>query len=156
MKDNKIITGLFTLFLIISFASCELETSDNGNLDGFWHLIRIDTLSTGGSSDLSKVRRFWAVQHKLINMRDADQDALGVYCRFDHKGDSLHIYQPYFNHWHQDQGDDGGDIPISEEQSDTLKMYGLSGLSTWFKIDQLTGSRMILTSKDKRLFFKKQ
>lgn len=27
--------------------SCEVDSSDNGDLDGFWHLESVDTLATG-------------------------------------------------------------------------------------------------------------
>lgn len=47
--------------------SCTIETSDNGDFDGFWHLERVDTLATGNYLDLSKERVFWGVQHKLIS-----------------------------------------------------------------------------------------
>lgn len=51
------------LFFIIGIGllltSCDIETSDNGDLDGYWHLVRVDTLATGVSSDLSETRVFW-------------------------------------------------------------------------------------------------
>ena len=59
---------------LTTLASCEIETSDNGDFDGFWHLERVDTLATGGTLDLSKKRVFWGVQYKLISVRDVDVD----------------------------------------------------------------------------------
>ena len=54
--------------LVLCFQSaCTIETSDNGDLDGYWHLEQVDTLATGGKLNLSKERVFWGVQHKLIS-----------------------------------------------------------------------------------------
>ena len=48
--------------LLMSLTSCEIETSDNGKLDGFWHLERVDTLATGKSVDYTNKLVFWGVQ----------------------------------------------------------------------------------------------
>ena len=57
-------------FLIFSFTSCELETSGNGDLDGFWHLVQVDTLQTGGVNDTSKELFFWSFQVNLLELSD--------------------------------------------------------------------------------------
>lgn len=138
-------------------ASCELETSDNGDLDGNWRMQRVDTLATGGTADLMTEKRYWGIDHKLIWIRDYAKDYRGYYCRFDHSGDSLRIYDPYANHGHEDSGQEGGggDIPVTDFASSKLNIYGLSGLSTSFKVESLTGSRMVLTSKTVKIYFKK-
>ena len=46
-KKYKIVHAMMVAFVAISmfaFSSCELESSDNGKLDGFWHLESIDSL----------------------------------------------------------------------------------------------------------------
>ena len=75
--------------------SCTIETSDNGDFDGFWHLERVDTLATGNYLDLSKERVFWGVQHKLISCASITATNMysfrGYYFRFEQTGDSLII-----------------------------------------------------------------
>ena len=60
------------LFLVplaaILCLSCELETSDNGDLDGFWQLKQVDTLQ-GGTKDMRGSGVFWAVQTDLLEAR---------------------------------------------------------------------------------------
>ena len=46
---KKIIGILFFAVLVFTLSSCEIETSQNGDLDGFWHLEQVDTLATGGT-----------------------------------------------------------------------------------------------------------
>ena len=36
-----------------TLTACEIESHDNGKIDGFWHLEHIDTLATGGTLDVS-------------------------------------------------------------------------------------------------------
>ena len=138
--------------IAVSMASCTMESSDNGKLDGFWHLEQVDTLATGGTADLSDKRIFWGVQHKLISIKDYDAESF--YLRFQQTGDSLIMSSPYINHWHQDTGDDGGDIPM-EEVSDNLHRCGINNMEERFCKERLTGSDMTLRNKTLRLIFKK-
>jgi hypothetical protein len=39
---------LYLILGVMALASCDLHTYSNGQLDGYWHLKEIDTLSTGG------------------------------------------------------------------------------------------------------------
>lgn len=140
--------------LLMSLSSCELESSDNGDLDGFWHLERIDSLDTGKSVDMSKLHVFWGVEHKLIAARQNDMGKESFYFRFEHTSDSLMITKVYANHGHQDRGDDGGDIPLDDVTED-LKYYGVNAIPEGFLKESLSGSKMVLKSKVVRLWFKK-
>lgn len=137
-------------------SSCEMETSDNGDLDGFWHLESVDTLSTGGSCNYKERKVFWGVQHKLISIRNFASDAAstGYYVRFNQTGDSLILSSPYANHWHQDYGDDGGDVPVTEINAE-LRELGMNHLEEHFKKEKLSGSKMVLSNNEYRLSFTK-
>ena len=45
---RKIICVLAFSMLLVS---CELETSGNKQLDGYWQMSQVDTLATGGITD---------------------------------------------------------------------------------------------------------
>lgn len=149
---------LMSLFLMMSvggsFVSCTLESSDNGDLDGFWHLESIDSLETGKTVDFSEKYVYWGVEHKLIAVKETDTNREKFYFRFEQTSDSLKITKVYRNHWHQDQGDDGGDIPVEEVIPD-LQYYGINAIPEGFQKEALSGSKMILKSKTIRLKFKK-
>lgn len=141
---------LLPLFLgCMLMASCDIETSGNGQLDGFWHLVEVDTLQTAGKANVADQRLFWGVQAKLIHLQGTDSR---FYLRFTHAADSLTLYQPYLDHWHQDQVD-GGDIPVDD--ATLLAPYGIQRLEEHYKVEALDGSKMILKSETLRLFFKK-
>ena len=126
------------LMALGSLSSCTLESSGNGDLDGYWHLESIDTLATGKTGDYSNRRFFWGIEHRLISVSDID---------------SLFLGKAYKNNWHQDNGEDGGDIPVDDVEP--LRYYGVNELEEHFAKEALSGSRMILRSKTLRLKFKK-
>lgn len=146
---SRITIPLGTVVCLLAMAACELETSDNGRLDGFWHLERIDTLSTGGTLDLSKQTVFWSVQHKLIQFRGGTQR---YYLRFVQTADSLKLTEAFADHGHEG-GANGGDIPVTD--GSVLAPYGVQAVGECFYKESLTGSRMILRSERFRLCFRK-
>lgn len=153
---KRLIWTIIISGIVVGMCSCEMETSDNGDLDGFWHLESVDTLSTGGSCNYKERKVFWGVQHKLIAIRNFASDAAstGYYVRFNQTGDSLIISSPYANHWHQDNGDDGGDVPVTEINAE-LRELGMNHLEEHFKKEKLSGSKMVLSNNEYRLCFTK-
>jgi len=150
--------GMLLLLVVGSFvcglSSCTLETSDNGDFDGYWHLERVDTLETGGWCDYSQRRVFWGVQYKLLSCKDADVTIRGCYFRFDQTSDSIIVHTPYKNKWHETEGSDGGDIPILAVTYE-IREYGINNLREPFYKEKLKGDKMILRSKMLRLYFVK-
>ena len=154
MATKGLLKTIIATLAIVSLASCEIETSDNGDFDGFWHLERVDTLATGGTCDLSKKRVFWGVQYKLISVYDTDKEGtFGYYLRFTQTRDKIVTKSPYKNNWHQDNGEDGGDIPVDDPTQ--LAPYGINNLAEEFVKEKLNGGQMILRSKTLRLKFKR-
>ena len=96
MKRSNIYLTLAALLMCMTgvLTSCDIETSGNGKLDGYWHMTAVDTIATGGTADLSQKRLFWGVQHKLINLSDRDNLAYNIWMRFEHQ----HRYCAYTNH----------------------------------------------------------
>lgn len=157
MKQLTIKSLLATLATTLLLASCNVETSDNGPLDGFWHLEQVDTLATGGTTDYSSGYVFWGVQKDLIYIKDSSNSSVGAYyLRFSQTNDSLHITKIYLDHGHEDNPyhEQGGDIPV-EAIDINLRFLGLNALPEHFKKEAINGNRMILSTKKLRLKFKK-
>lgn len=157
MKQLTIKSLLATLATTLMLASCNIETSDNGPLDGFWHLERVDTLATGGTTDYSSGYVFWGVQKDLIYIKDSSNGSVGAYyLRFSQTQDSLHITKIYLDHGHEDNPyhEQGGDIPV-EVIDINLRFLGLNALPEHFKKEAINGNRMILSTEKLRLKFKK-
>lgn len=133
--------------VLMVLTSCTTETSDNGDLDGMWQMTQIDTLSTGGQTDMRNSGIFWSVQKNLLQTSALYNNDLGVFFRFRHNNAQLTISNPYFNNRQE------GDIKV--EEPEVLQKYGIDGLEQTFDIEQLTSGRMKLKSERFRLHFRK-
>jgi len=140
---------LYIIGALMLMASCDLHTSDNGELDGFWQLQAVDTLATGGGSDMRTSQITWAVQSSLLEVRIADQlnNKTDFMFLFKHKNDTLLLYNPYII------DRQNGDVAV--EDSNLLKPYGIHELEPQFQILELNDSKMILQSDSLRLYFRK-
>lgn len=140
---------LFAAGLILT-TSCGdlLETSDNGDLDGYWQLAQVDTLATGATKDMTSSKVFWGVQGKFLDVLDTHKSpTYGYMFRFQHTADSLWLSDARVN---------------NREVSDSLltdvsplRPLGVNDLAEHFLVERLTGSRMVLRGKVIRLHFRK-
>jgi len=126
------------LCLAALLTACNVERSDNGPLDGFWQLSRVDTLSTGGVSDLREAGLTWAFQGKLLELRHASNRDRDYYMSFSHSGDSLLLFGAH--HLLREQGDTllGNWAPLAP--------FGVNSLNQRFKVLQLGSQQMCLRS----------
>ncbi len=139
MKKILFLSILFSTLL----ASCELEKTQNGDLDGFWQLHRIDTLATGGSKDTRAERIFWSFDHKLMMTYGYGEF---VY-QFYNTGTELVVYEP-----HVSNREDGDPAVASV---DMLRHVGINSLEEHFSIVKLKSDKMVLESDLLRLNFRK-
>ncbi len=137
------LTGL----LVGMLTSCEVEISGNGNLDGFWHLEQVDTLSTGGVADLSGQLMFWSFQHHLMAVVDRNNKNPEMVLRFLHDSNRLVVSEPYIS------DRETGDIKVTD--AGQLAPYGITALADTFTIEKLKRSTFILKNKTLRLTLKK-
>ena len=148
------------ILLIVSLpllVSCELETSDNGDLDGFWHLTHVDTLATGRSGDVSSRMIFWSIQGGLIELSDRravsteDEPRVpSIFYRFERTADQLDLLgdpKPRVNNRVK------GDVDVADRMQ--CGYYGLSDTGEALKILRLEDKRMTLLSDYFRMYFRK-
>lgn len=141
---------LFPLILFVAvlpFVSCELETSDNGDLDGFWHLVRIDTLATQGTCDMKQERIFWSFQKDLLKVDDKTGGNSSILLRFNRSGGNLTLSDPYI------YDREAGDIKLDDVEP--LRPFGINAITETFSVEGLSGSHMTIASPVLRLSFKK-
>ena len=65
---NTKLTYIAVVMIVLVLASCSMETSHNGALDGYWKLTTIDTLSTGGINNLKKASIFLLYGHNHYSL----------------------------------------------------------------------------------------
>ena len=127
-------------FIIIGIGlltSCNAESSDNGDLDGFWVL-------SGRSG------RTWSFQGKILEFRDVNSVHPDLMAKFRHEGDLLIVYDLRV------LDRDAGDQPVTESEREDLRAYGINDLvEEQFLIRQLTSDDMHLESDSESLHFRK-
>ena len=137
---------LYILALVVaslSFQSCEFEASDNGDLDGNWQLMQVDTIATGGRNDVKSQQLFYSVQMKMICLNAYNTIAeSNLFFHFDHTGDSLKL---------KSASNDGKAMyPVG-----LLRPYGINKEEESFKVMLLNSERMQLRSDSLLLSFRK-
>lgn len=150
-RQRLTITAAITLIAALCsslLTSCSLESSDNGDLDGMWHLRTVDTLATGGTYDKIPEYYYWCVQGSLLVLDDKEQSSGGNYIfSFEHSGDTLRLYDPHI--FSRSKGDpELTDVEV-------LRPYGINALDVSFVVEKLTGSNMVLRDDSLRLYLKK-
>lgn len=145
----KNIRSLCTLVLsTLAMVSCGdlIDNSGNGKLDGFWQLTQIDTLSTGGKTDMAADRKFLSVQGSILTLHDADEGTRYMF-RFNHANQQLVLSDARYNDRER------GDSLITSV--DELKPFGLNSLNDTLAIEKLSGSSLILRGERLRLSYRK-
>ena len=141
----KYLSILFAFILCLS--ACELETSHNGKLDGWWLLTAVDTLQTGGHANVEAQQCTWAFQGRLLELRDVPGQLGDYLLSFAQYGDDLLLSHPYLS------ARNSGDIAVQTPQP--LHPYGIQTLSEQFSITTIDRRSMVLTSASLRLYFRR-
>ena len=129
---------LMAALLLMLFNACDgFQVSDNGNLDGMWHLVEVDSLDNNVSADFTYSGIYWSVLFRYES----------CFIRFSCKDSRLRLFDPYLNNR------DEGDIPISDVAK--LSPFGINALDEAFAVETLTRKKMVLKSQSLRLTFKK-
>ena len=142
MRKWFIMLSVQSLFFLVG---CTLETTDNGDLDGYWHLEQIDSLASQRSVDYGQARIFWSIQFKLLQLSDLENNTIIYNLVYDNR--QLTLADPCMF----DRAD--GDTLVTDVE--VLRRYGVNALQENMKVVSLQSDRMILESPVLRLHFKK-
>jgi len=135
---------LFAAVLTITLVGCTLDTSNNGDLDGNWQLMRVDTIG-GGTTDTKNWQIFYAIQFRLLDISAYSYPAGGsggFIFHFDYTADSLKLSTAVT---------DGSEMYDLK----SLELFGLTELNEHFKIQLLNSNNLVLESKKLKLTFRK-
>jgi len=153
IKKVRKLIPLCALALLASCGLVELEHSENGKLDGYWHLISVDTISdsgvNGGVCDLHQERRFWLIQGTIFQLYSPDlKNGQRYVSHFIYDEEKLIIEKLYKDNRSE------GDPEL--EDVDVLRPFGINQIeNAAFKIEELSSGSMTLSDENLRLQFKK-
>ena len=139
---------IYIIASILTIASCDIRTSDNGDLDGYWQLRSVDTLTTGSSCDMRDSLRFWSFQVHLLHVRDNKEEKLDkVFMRFTLSDKVMTLTNPIIDLR------DSSDLVLTD--TTFLRHYGIHDMPETLKVVTLNSSTMILENRVLRLNFRK-
>lgn len=141
---------IFVLTICMALVACDIETSGNGDLDGFWQLRQVDTLATEGTKDMRQSMIYWAVQNRLIEVRlleNEESNGTGYLFHFDRTDDQLNLSVPYL-HLRDEPDEEVIDLEV-------MRPFGFDALQQSFAIKCLDNDKMILETQYLRLHFRK-
>ena len=137
---------IFTMLLML--AACDIHTSNNGDLDGYWQLRSVDTLSSGMSCDMRDSMLFWSFQGNLLHVRDKKEEKLAkVFMRFTLSDKVMTLTNPIIDLR------DSSDLVLTD--TTFLRHYGIHDMPETLKVVTLNSSTMILENRVLRLNFRK-
>lgn len=136
-------------YIILScllLTACEIERSHNGKLNGNWQLRQIDTLATGGITDMTYSYIYWGVEGTLLQVRDIDEN-LKILFHFNKQGNQLTLLTPC-RVITKDELE-----PL--ETNELLTPLGITETEETFLIEHLSNGSLTLSNALYRLHFRK-
>lgn len=137
---------LLILMIIGLLSSCNMETSNNGDLDGLWQATFKENIVTGSLIDLRDFNASWSFQGGLVQMNASTipSHVIGKFVRTDNflKVNTLCI----FRHGK-------GDEQITDVS--VLEVFGFIQLDETFEVLELNEDVLRLQNSRVRLSFRK-
>ena len=135
--------------VFVAFTSCDgFKISDNGDLDGMWHLVKLDSINNAESVDYSNHTFFWSVQADLLYVDDKSLQHEPCLLRFSYSKDKLDVFDPYIYNNFDEADEKITDVVL-------LRPYGINSLEETFKIEKLNRKSLVLKSNNLVLTFKR-
>ena len=141
---------LYILFLpLILLTSCDMESSDNGELDAMWYLVKVDSVNNGASRDYRDKRIMWSFQGSLLQMNKTERFITSYMAYFKKENGYLKLSAPFlFDRVN-------GDAILTEDRLNEVRGFGINSLEESFHIESLNDEEMILKDDVLRLTFER-
>lgn len=145
-------TKYFLPFLLAVFTlfACD-KMPENGDLDGQWQMTSIKHIAHAAPTPALNGKVYWSFQLNLLSIYTPEDKHNGsesyTFCRFQVKGDSLHITKSYVHSMDKD-------VEV-EDTATYLDVVGLHSNRESYAIKTLTDSRLVLHSDYHELEFRK-
>ena len=134
--------------MLLMVAGCDVESSDNGDLDGFWQMTeKTDKYEKVGAKDMRNSGLTWSFQGKLLELRDVNDCQRDMVLSFEHTGNQLRVYNPYLVER------DSGDIKVTDPMM--LLPYGIFNMDEKYNVVELSSDKMVLENERFALKFRK-
>ena len=143
-------------FFIIYTALCIMMTgcdySDNGDLDGMWYVIQIDSICSSNSIEMRETGISWSFQAKLMQIGNHQSNSYWnnpIMCGFSVKGNQLEVYNPFIYDRMK------GDKEITADSIHLIKPFGINSIPDNFMIEKLSSRKLQINDDIIRIIFEK-
>lgn len=154
MKKLSLALSAFVVMLLFTLQSCDKMT-DNGQLDGMWQFMEVSYAHEGeytSTVNTKSYKAYLAFQLDLAKITWMYAPIVGasntVLCRFDHKGNTLRLYNFYYNFTDRDS-------LITDPGTMLLAPIGIKGNDTVFIIKEENAHTLILQNEYARIVLRK-
>lgn len=142
--NKKIATWGFMLLMVLITWGCDKKWPINGNLDGYWQLMTVETKADGVKTDCNRL--YMGIQLHMIELKDLGGNG----------------YKSFFGEFSYDEDQNIVVIKNLKGKSSTsdngqlanikdLNPYGINAQETIFKVVKADGKTLILESDYARL-----
>lgn len=157
---NKIYTIL--MMLAISLCTACDKMPDNGQLDGMWQLMSIET-ADGHILDVKEQQHYWSFRLRLVQFtasRAIDTDKF--YAHFSREGGDIVLKDFCQEARYEKDTDDN--VWVSSEEAELLHPWGVYGqadendsqkIKATYRVEALSDTRLVLKSDETRLTLRK-
>ena len=148
---NRKIPRIILPFILITqmLVGCD-KVPMNGDLDGQWQLMEIQTPE--GTRDVRDSRTYLSIQLHLCQWNHIN---MAYYSYFVHKGDSIRFYNFVHSSLHRTKEDDNERVTAKEMSEGLMDAWGIHSCDARYRIMQLNADKLELESADTLLFFRK-
>lgn len=142
------IITFMTSVLLMAFPSCDgFEISDNGDLDGMWHLIEVDSLVNDVRVDYLHEGIYWSIQDNLLCAEDKSKRYETCIFHFVHNENTLTIKDPHY--------DNRVECDPQVEDLQKIAPFGINKIVEEYKVETLTKKHLVIKNQTLKLSFKK-
>ena len=144
---------LFLLvFFLATLSSCD-KTPMNGDLDGMWQLVSIETPQ--GATPMKERRVFLCIQLQLMEWWNPTSENGHYFSHFSHQNDSLYIFDLCHASTHTATGSDDQRVTAAEMAEGAMENWGIHTLDTRYRVRHLNAKDLTLEKEDTVYAFRK-
>ena len=143
---------LFLLGALLTLGSCD-KTPINGDLDGMWQLMSIQTPQ--GVQQVKEKRAYLCIQLQLAEWRIATIADKNYYSHFKLQGDSLFFFDLCHASAHTATGADDTPVTADEMAAGALDEWGIHTMHTRYHVLQFNDNHLTLEKADTVYAFRK-
>lgn len=144
---TSILLAALTLF---SLSTCD-KLPENGDLDGLWQLMEIN--SGGTITDTKSDRMYCSFQLHLFMLGSQQAGPRAYFGYFEHKGSTIRFHQFTFRSDYTE--DSNEDRLMTDDDLNAILPWGFTSTDCTFTVKELTGKKLVISQGETTITYRK-